>query len=305
MHPNLNDIDEHILAIESVFDIGKILNRSIDNRLIAKYFRLNRPTYGLLHDRNGACHLLMDSKEEANRLDPYRQAKIVSKEIKLSRSKNVLELGAGKGINVTFLANHHKNVNFTALDLQHGQFRTGHFKHLDNIDAIYGDFNNLSNFKNETFDLVYIIEAFMYGKNPVSILKDIRRILTPGGLLVIIQDHVSKPIDKLVDNEKLAVELIHKSVMSPLDGRYYPDFKNNIIKAGFSITTDEILDDQVQNGLNRIENQAYFFLRFPVLLKIINKVVPLEMSGNVIICYLLPPIFRNKIHCYALTIAKK
>ena len=300
------DIDEHISKIKSAFDTDRILAWTNDTDLIAKYFRLNRLSYGLLHSRQGAVHLLMnDENSQERKFDPYAQAKMVANHIELYGSKSVLELGAGKGINITYLANKFPNAKFEALDLPNGQFKTSHFKKYHNISASYGDFNDLSKMKDGSFDLIYIIEAFMYAKNPAKFLKEINRILSFDGKLIIIQDHLNKPLDKLNNNERLAVELIHASVMSGLNGRYYPDLRNCILKAGFTIEEEKFLEYRLQPGLRILEKKASLFLKFPVILKLINKIVPLEITGNIIICYLLRPIFTSKIHCYALTVAGK
>ncbi|HUC95489.1 MAG TPA: class I SAM-dependent methyltransferase [Candidatus Saccharimonadia bacterium] len=305
MASNLSDIDQHVLDIKSVFCIDKILNRKNDTVQVSRYYRLNRLAYWLLHDRSGACHLLMSSKDDSSVADPFAQAELVSKEIKRSRSKRVLELAAGKGINVTYLANLYPSVDFAALDLPKGQFYVNHFKKINNISAAYGDFHDLSKYKDGEFGLVYMIEAFMHAKDPIKVLKEIRRVLNPKGRLVIIQDHINTTAAKLKDNEKLAVQLIHATLVSNVKGHYKDDFKNNLQKTGFKIEEELLLTNRLECGLNKLEQKASFFLKYPKLLKIVSKIVPSEITGNVIACYLLPPVFRNDVHNYSLIVVSK
>ena len=87
--------------------------------------------------------------------DFYKQAKIVCDQIDEINAKNVLELAPGKLATLNYLAKENTKVNFYGIDLPNGQFKTK--TSVPNIKLNYGDYHNLSNYPNDSMDLIYII----------------------------------------------------------------------------------------------------------------------------------------------------
>lgn len=299
------NLETRLDSISKVFDKKKILERDVkDPKKIAQYYRLNRPVYWLFLSRRGFVHLASQSKGSSI-VDYSAPVDFVSKYIKLSEAHKVLELGAGKGGNLKYLAQRHSKVKFVGFDLPNGQFKAKYFKSHKNIDVMHGDYHDLKVFARNSIDLVFIIEALTHARNLLKVLQAISRILKPGGFLVILQDNLMSPVANLQPSEKLAFKLLHAGVMSAHESRYYLDLIENLNKAGMDMVYDEDITIDIQPALIRMDKQASWFIQHPKLLRVIQRILPSEITANVITPYLLRPMYDRGLLKYYLTVAKK
>lgn len=92
---------ENVLAIKlerirSVIDTESIARRNPNLSDIARYYRLSKLAYSFGHDSQ-FIHMGISRDMKFNKDDLLEQVKIVEKYIRISKAKNVLELGSGRG----------------------------------------------------------------------------------------------------------------------------------------------------------------------------------------------------------------
>jgi ubiquinone/menaquinone biosynthesis C-methylase UbiE len=135
---------------------------------------------------------------------------------------NILDAGCGVGEPMISYAKKYKNAFFTGVNIT--QYQLNKIKKIpNNIKLILGDYHKLK-FRNNTFDLIYFIESFSHSYDKTRLLKEIYRLLKPGGRVYIF-DHIltMNNLDKLHIHHDLCF--------------HYPEhineFKNLFNKANF------------------------------------------------------------------------
>lgn len=93
------------------------------------------------------------------------------------------------------------------------------------MEIIQADASNLP-FGNDVFDVIYTIESFYFWKNPVECLKEVRRVLAPDGVFMIIAD--------IHGDAELTQEEIANIKKYNLFNPTLAEFRKLLEKAGFS-----------------------------------------------------------------------
>ncbi|MBP7653218.1 class I SAM-dependent methyltransferase [Candidatus Dependentiae bacterium] len=96
------------------------------------------------------------------------------------KNAKVLEIGSNTGAFLNFL----KNQGFDAKGIEPNKFAYEYAKKNFGIDLINDDLIS-ANFKSSEFDAVVMLHVIEHLKNPCLELSEIKRVLKPGGLLVI------------------------------------------------------------------------------------------------------------------------
>lgn len=127
---------------------------------------------------------------------------------------NFLDIACGTGEIVAALAKHYPQSHFFGLDiaeraLAKARKRTRQFK---NIQFIQADARQLP-FKDNSFDFVLISEAFHHFDFPKTLFAQVKRVLKPGGLFLMVD-----PDKKSWFDQPLVKKLI--SLLEP-SYRYY------------------------------------------------------------------------------------
>ena len=105
----------------------------------------------------------------------------------LSPGSKVLDAGAGSGYVAIHMAE--KGLKVQAIDITplHVEEAKRNIKTSglqDSVSIAIGDYHDLSQFSNASFDGIYTMETFVHADDPVKVLKNFHRLLRPGGVLV-------------------------------------------------------------------------------------------------------------------------
>lgn len=108
------------------------------------------------------------------------------KSLESGRFKKAIDVGCGIGFFLPILANCANKV--TALDysadiLSYARFMAEK-RNINNVDFVQGSISSLP-FEDKSFDLVVCMSVLEHFKNPEEPIYELKRILAPGGLLII------------------------------------------------------------------------------------------------------------------------
>lgn len=146
--------------------------------------------------------------------------------------KKVLEVGSGRGGGASFLARYHHPSQMIGVDysLEAVKLSSKLHKTLDNLSFVQGDAEALP-FEDNSFEAVINVESSHCYGNMSKFVKEVARILKPGGFFSWVDIRGSSTI---TDTENVFIipelSLIHESIITP-----------NVIKA-----LDEIHDRKIE-----------------------------------------------------------
>ncbi len=300
-----DSLEQRLQDIKKVIPHEILLSRkSDDTQNIARYFKLNKIPYWLVNSKQGFVHMGISRDGVFKNEDFLEHGRIISRYIEETKSNHVLEVGAGKAATTKYLARKFQDVTFIGLDLPNGQLNTK-FSKLPNLKLVEGDYHDLSRFSNNTFDIVYVIEALCYATPKEKVVEEVRRILKPGGLFIIFDGYSSKPQIEMNGTEKLVSDLMYTSMMVTKEGHLYSDLQQKLKTKQFEIIEEENLSDYVLPSMKRLEDGAIRYFKGSVYSKLLNFALPDEITGNAVAAYLMPLSVAEGLHTYWLTVAKK
>ena len=140
--------------------------------------------------------------------------------------KDVLEVGSGRGGGANYLYHHLGPASYTAIDYAEEAVHLSSKRYTkDNLRFQKGDAENLP-FDKGRFDIVINVESSFLYPNFLGFLKEVNRVLKPGGKLLIADFRWVRDMDKLEDD---------------------------IQKSGLSIVTSEDISNNVLNSLDLLD----------------------------------------------------
>lgn len=108
--------------------------------------------------------------------------------LSLSNGSRVLDAGAGSGLVASFMAQHGLLVDAIDLTPMHVEDAKRNVQSRgleDQITVRLGDYHNLTEFADSSYDGVYTMETFVHADDPQRVLQNFYRILKPGGVVAM------------------------------------------------------------------------------------------------------------------------
>ena len=298
------ELTRRLKVIKKYYDLDELLEEKTDPEAVAKYYRKSDFFYNLIHSKGGGnIHMALSNDGAFHKEDFLRQAEFIGDFIgpKVTR---VLEVGAGKVANSKHLALKYPQVSFTALDLPHRNFLKN--KIPQNITLCEGDYNNLSRFDEGYFDIVFGVETICHSNNKENTIRELTRVLKPGGKLIIFDVYEPKPRSKMTDFEK-QISSITLAAMRVTDvGQCIGDYKKYLAHYGFSQIEVTDLTQKIIPCLLRLERISGYYFNHPPLLKCLKSLISQDATMNSIAGWLMSLTFDGKnIHEYGRIVATK
>ncbi|WP_175059844.1 class I SAM-dependent methyltransferase [Thermococcus sp. 2319x1] len=176
------------------------------------------------YDRFSKVYDLFESPMEMRAFSKYRK-----RALSLAKGK-VLEVGVGTGKNLPYYP---KDVEVIGIDFSRGMLEKAEKRRkelgLENVRLLLMDVQNLE-FKDNTFDTVVSTFVFCTVPNPIKGLREVYRVLKPGGKAIFLEHMKSE--SKLLN---VPLYLMEPFIKTLLGTSMLRETQRNIEKTGFKI----------------------------------------------------------------------
>lgn len=240
-----------------------------------------------------------------NENDLFKQAEIIEKYFNES-TENVLEIGCGKGRNLSYLADKYPNIKFFGIDLGSGQtdIAANKSKQIENLEIKFGDYHNLSHFNKIRFDVVFAIEALCHSNDKSKVADEVLKVLRQNGIFIVFDGYLGVKRENLDRTTKKACVLVEKGMMVDKFENYNV-VKNKISKQGFVLDREIDFSMKILPTLYRFEGLANFAFNLGAFSRLLTKLLPSNFTNNAISGYLMPDLIKTGIAKYYLSVYKR
>lgn len=245
----------------------------------------------------------MSNSEQFKDDDLYEFARIIKKYI--TPTNTCLELATGRGAVSGYIAQLLPGASFIGIDISDAQLSIAQKKSikLKNYIARKGDYHNLSEYKDNTFDVVYIVEALCYSTNKKKVFNEVHRVLKNQGYFIIIDGYAQKR--KSLDKETLTAMILAEKGMAVDIFEDYSSVQKDLDQTGFQRIKETDISKDILPTLRKFEKQANLFFSHPRLAQYLYKVLPKEFLFNAVSGYLLKDLILTRAACYYITVTQK
>lgn len=179
-------------------------------------------------------------------------------------NKRLLDIGSGLGGVDFYLAQKYK-VNIIGIDcvlrlVNDANKRKTEHNLLGNITFVHQEVDNLSYpYASNSFDIIFSKESLLHVSDKNSLIKELFRILKPGGKIIIL--------DWLVDTHNLGPHIKNMMEIDELDLKMatLQEYDAYLHNAGFNQISSSVLNDRyvkyTNDNINRIKSQKTDFIK--------------------------------------------
>lgn len=250
---------------------------SVEN--IQAYYKLTDFAFRKFHSKYGFMHFHVSKNGKFSPEDGFYQPDTVARFIK--PGDKVLELGFGKGPNIFYLAEKFPDAEFTGLDLS-----TVHKKNtLPNVTLIHQDYQNLPNFADNTFDVIYGIETLCCCSDKDPAFREFNRVLKPGGHFIVYDYETPERFETYDRPVQTGIALTTKAGAAALvesEEEWLEHYRvSNFKMESVTDLTKELLPD-----MKRLEKLAKRVVDSKTKAKLTFGMLPDLLSSNILIGYI-------------------
>lgn len=282
MNPNYSNYKLHakMKAMEKFLNLDKFIEGEKNSlEQIRSYYKINYWAYRHYHSQDGFMHFRISPNGCFTDEDIYYQSDVVSKFIK--SGDVVMELGFGQGSNLLYLAHSHPDAQFIGVDL-------GLLKKKDvpqNVSTYQQDYSDLSQFKDNSVDVLYAFETFVHNTDKEKIYHEVYRVLKPNGVVIVFDYALADKLETYDAVVQKAIILASKggasAIMESLE-----DLNAHYTNCGLKIEKCVDHTRATLPDLKRLERKAAKILERPLLAKVMFWLLPEQFVSNIVIGYI-------------------
>ena len=250
---------------------------SVEN--IQAYYKLTDFAFRKFHSKYGFMHFHVSKNGKFSPEDGFYQPDTVARFIK--PGDKVLELGFGKGPNIFYLAEKFPDAEFTGLDLSTVQKKNT----LPNVTLIHQDYQNLPNFADNTFDVIYGIETLCCCSDKDPAFREFNRVLKPGGHFIVYDYETPERFETYDRPVQTGIALTTKAGAAALvesEEEWLEHYRvSNFKMESVTDLTKELLPD-----MKRLEKLAKRVVDSKTKAKLTFGMLPDLLSSNILIGYI-------------------
>ena len=138
----------------------------------------------------------------------------ISSELEKEDYHDLLDCGCGTGPMISLLYEKDPAKHYTGLDITPRMIEVGKSKNLSGVDWVVGDCEDLP-FDENSFDVIICSNSFHHYPNPQKFFDSVKRVLRPGGRLILqdytapkvilwLMNHTEMPLANLVGHGDVA-----------------------------------------------------------------------------------------------------
>lgn len=113
----------------------------------------------------------------------------IASELEKEEYEDLLDCGCGTGPMISLLYEKDSSKKYTGLDITPRMIEVAKNKNLEGVNWVVGDCENLP-FEENSFDAIICSNSFHHYPNPENFFESAKRVLRPGGRL-ILQDYTA------------------------------------------------------------------------------------------------------------------
>jgi arsenite methyltransferase len=296
-----DNLEQYLAQVRKIFDIPQIIEARREKADIINYYLVNKLSYRLGLSWEGFIHCGISYNGQHNKADFRGQARILDAYVQRENASKVLELGYGLGSNSAYLAKRNPRVTFDAIDISNKPLKG--FTKLQNLHFYFGDYHDLSQFEDDAYDIVFVIEALCYSTKKPEVLREVKRKLKNGGLFIVFDAYTRNRASPLTESEETMWKLIYRG--SALETFECVDAVQDAMRGEFSVLTAKDLTMCVLPSLEGQESKIRPYFNHPIVAKAINKALPFDAAKHLPMVLLMPTSVRRQIGCYYLHVLQK
>ena len=292
-----NMMKKYIERIERFFDTKKIINEKISMEYIRDYYGSSVLAYKVLHTFRGYMHMGISFDGKYKVSDLLTSVKIVEGYIKDRKFSHILELASGNGVNSSYLVFRNPDLEIIGIDLS-----TNPKKNIKGYRHINGDFHDLNTLKDNSMDLIFVIEALCHSQNKEEVFRQCFKKLKKRGLFIVFDGYSRK--SKLSKKYMETISLISKSMAVD---RFISleEFRTLANKFNFKIIEEKDFSSNVLPNAERFRKISNVYFSSYILHKVLTKIFPMIELQNLISLNLLSLSVKNNLLCYYMHVLEK
>jgi arsenite methyltransferase len=295
-----DNLELYLKKAGQLFDVPRIINEPQGKQQIINYYTTNKLTYRFLNSWKGFMHCGLSYDGKHKREDFQEQAKIVERYIRDTDAKNVLELAYGLGPNSAFLASRNPLVSFEGIDISNAPLKC--FIKIPNLRFQFGDYHDLSNFEDNAYDIVFVIDALCYSTNKLQVLREVKKKLKRNGLFIVIDFYLRDRAIPLSKSECTMWKLVEKSFS--FDKFECVTGVEDYMREEYSMVVEKDVSRCILPSLTKVESLVRIYFDYPSFARAINKLLPFDIVKGALAASLLPISIRRQIGCYFIHVLK-
>ena len=294
------EIADRLQIMGHFFDLDALLEASTDPEAVGRYYKLSDFAYRLFMGKT--IHMGLSDDGFYHKEDLLKPAQFVEGFIG-PEPMNILEVGAGRVGNTRYLAKRHPEQHFTALDLPGRGFLKN--KVPRNVKLVEGDYSDLSQFPEQSFDLVFGVETICYAHSKERVIAQCSKVLKPGGRLIIFDGYNCKPQEEMTDFERHVAAIACAGMRVTTKDQYIGNIPVYLEKHGFEEI--EILDvtQQIRPTLRRLDRVSCYTFMHPRLLRFLQRHLSSDVMINAISGWIMLYTVDGHLQEYDRIVARK
>lgn len=300
-HKRLTELGLH-------FDLPRLLSERHGPEVIAPYFTQSAPGYFLAHSMRGAMHMALNPEGAFHRRGYEAQSLIVERHIRVLGARQVLEVGCGRGFNLLGLARRNPEVTLAGIDITPWHVRAARLAawFRRNVDIREGDFHRLP-YADQSFDLVFSVEAICHASDVDQVVKEVHRVLRPGGRFVTIEPWRSPGFETHEDAVRNAWRLVETVFVLP-NLQEFERWLEQTIALGFDQVLTEDVTAAALPNLRKLRRQTLRWRRISWERPAMRRLAP-HLMGNALAAILMGECLDEALSvapaCYRITVVKR
>jgi len=293
----LAQLHQEVRDIEQVVDIATFLDRPINDHTITTYYTTNQPWYRVFHSHEGSVHLALNPDGVFDPAGYMGQARIVEQHLSALGAQRVLELACGQGFNMRALARRNPAVQVVGIDLTPTHVRAAQaaVRPYRRAQVQCGDFHHLP-YAAACFDVVYVVEGLCHTHDLDHTLREVGRVMRPGGRFVVFDGFRRSGFDALDPEVQRAARLAEKSMVVG-NVRVLDEWLTQARRAGFDVLDVRDLSTAILPTARRLARMHTLHFRLVPLSRWVYAQAP-ALVINAIPCRLLPLTLQAGAHSY-------